>query len=47
MNFILINLLRFMTLIDLGRGRQFVVNVVRQLEIVARRYMYLEFCFVM
>ncbi len=31
MNFILnINLLRFMTLIDLGRGRQFVVNVVRQ-----------------
>ena len=46
MNFILINLLRFnMTLIDLGRGRQFVVNVVRQLEIAARRYMYLEFCF--
>ncbi len=36
-----------MTLIDLGRGRQFVANVVRQLEIVARRYMYLEFCFVM
>ncbi len=29
--------------LDLGRGRQFVVNVVRQLEIVARRYMYLEF----
>ena len=29
-----------MTLIDLGRGRQFVVNVVRQLEIVAHRYTY-------
>ncbi len=44
MNFILINLLRFMTLIDLG---QFVANVVRQLEIVDRRYVYLEFCLVM
>ena len=39
--------IRFMTLIDLGCGRQFVANVVRQLEIVARRYIYLEFCFVM